>query len=375
VATLIQIGNFLSDNVSLSGFAQFAVLMVVVWWAWSGETFYQNRFVVDDLTHRLLVFAQMFAIATLGLSVSRAFGDLYMQFTLAYVVTRLILVLMYARTLRTSPDAGALSRGYILGFGLGIAIWLGSLLLPAQIHWIGWLIGIGVELAVPLLPRMRELQRRISIHQPYIAERFGIFTIIVLGESFVKVLDDAQGITLTAEGFLFSIFGLIVLYGLWWLYFTDTANTAVDWAHRWKPIGWLYGHMPLAASLVTFGVAAKKLFAEAVEHPGNPLYTDYRLLCTAAVALYLLAVALIDFSVDDETTHHSQAGRAMIRLAGAGVVLAAGLLLTGFDATGFVVVVALVMLAQVGYSIVQSTQASLPGQAGHAGVSVGEAGD
>jgi len=49
VATLIQIGNFLSDNVSLTGFSQTLVMLTVVWWAWTGETFYQNRFVVDDL--------------------------------------------------------------------------------------------------------------------------------------------------------------------------------------------------------------------------------------------------------------------------------------------------------------------------------------
>jgi low temperature requirement protein LtrA len=32
VATLIQIGNFLSKNTTLLGFGQFLVLIVVVWW-------------------------------------------------------------------------------------------------------------------------------------------------------------------------------------------------------------------------------------------------------------------------------------------------------------------------------------------------------
>jgi low temperature requirement protein LtrA len=70
VGTLIQIGNFLSDNTNIAGFGQFVVLMIVIWWAWTGETFYQNRFDSDDLLHRRLVFLQMFAIATLGISVS-----------------------------------------------------------------------------------------------------------------------------------------------------------------------------------------------------------------------------------------------------------------------------------------------------------------
>jgi len=71
VATLIQIGNFLSDNVSIVGFGQFIVLMMVIWWAWTGETFYQNRYVSDDLLHRGIVFLQIFAIASFVFKSSR----------------------------------------------------------------------------------------------------------------------------------------------------------------------------------------------------------------------------------------------------------------------------------------------------------------
>ena len=117
VATLIQIGNFLSDNVTVAGFGQFFLLVTVVWWSWSGETFYQNRFVADDLVHRILVFIQIFAVATLGLSISGAFGDLSGQFTISYVVVRLMLILMYLRVGHTHPASKSLRTGYIVGFG------------------------------------------------------------------------------------------------------------------------------------------------------------------------------------------------------------------------------------------------------------------
>ena len=53
VATLIQIGNALSEDITLNGFLRFAIVFIPVWWAWTGITFYMNRFVVDDLWHRL----------------------------------------------------------------------------------------------------------------------------------------------------------------------------------------------------------------------------------------------------------------------------------------------------------------------------------
>lgn len=356
VATLIQIGNFLSDNVTLLGFGQFMVLLTVVWWAWTGETFYQNRYVVDDLTHRLLVFSQIFAVATLGLSISGAFGDLYIQFTIAYVITRLILVLMNARAMRVHPEGRGLTQGYVIGFSIGIFIWLGSLILPADYHWVGWLIGITFELLVPQLPNIRKHRQNWGIDTHHISERFGIFTIIVLGESFVKILDDAQGLLVGIDQILFSIFGLIVVYALWWLYFADTADKTLNFVPEWRGNGWVYGHLVLSAGLVAFGVGAKKLFASSVDYPADPVIAKYRLLYTTAIVLYLLALAVIDLGVTDKNVPQNQTIEALVHLVSAVVIAIIGVTMTSANAITLVLLIALVMTVQVGISIYQTAQ-------------------
>jgi low temperature requirement protein LtrA len=58
VAALIQLGTALSDNVTLSGALTFAGLFVPIWYTWTGFTFYNNRFIVDDFLDRMLVFVQ-----------------------------------------------------------------------------------------------------------------------------------------------------------------------------------------------------------------------------------------------------------------------------------------------------------------------------
>jgi low temperature requirement protein LtrA len=362
VGTLIQIGNFLSDNTNIGGFGQFVVLMIVIWWAWTGETFYQNRFVSDDLLHRCLVFLQMFAIATLGISVSQAFGPLYVQFTLAYVIVRLLLVVMYARSMRSHPESRALSWGYVTGFGLGALIWLASLLLPADLHWVGWLVGIAVELSVPLLPGMRRLQAQHTFDEHHLKERFGIFTLIVLGEAFIKVLDDAQGSVIGLPELAFSTFGLIVMYTLWWLYFSEVDETRIALESPLRRLIWLYSHSLLVISLVMFGVGAKKLFEAVIEHPGEPLYTPYRLLYMGAVALYLLALALIEYG-----TREIGWRLIAVRLFGAAVVVVIGLLATTLDPIGFVIPIAVVMIAQVVESILIRRPAEESAHVAHSG--------
>jgi low temperature requirement protein LtrA len=122
-------------------------------------------------------------------------------------------------------------------------------------------------------------------------ERFGIFTIIVLGEAFVKVLDDAQGTALGIEQVIFGILGLVVLYTLWWLYFSDAADRLYDLTSNVKLSSWSWGHFFLATSLVVYGVAAKKLFAETINYSNKVVTDEYRLLLTVAVVIFLLALA------------------------------------------------------------------------------------
>lgn len=354
VATLIQIGNFLSDNLSLLGFAQFLVMMFVVWWAWTAETLYQNRFVADDIWHRILVFIQIFGVAAMGLSVSAAFGELYVQFTLGYVLVRTIMILMYARIYRAYPDSQVFTRRYMVGFGGGIAIWLIGLLLPAEYHWVAWLVAIAFETIFFGLPAMVEELSHWDVDAHHMVERFGIFTIIVLGEAFVKVLDDAQGASLGMQQILFGISALIVLYGLWWLYFSDTSGPLPNESTSTKLLGWTYGHLFLAASLVSFGVGVKKLFAETIKYPGDPLTAKYRFLFTAAIVIFLIALAAIDYGTMDEETALMNRRKIVAYGTGSVLVLIVGLLITGATATQFAVIVAAIMLMLVGHNIYRS---------------------
>lgn len=358
VATLIQIGNFLSDNLTLLGFGQFMVMMFVVWWAWSGETLYQNRFVADDIWHRILVFVQIFGVAAIGLSVSKAFGELYVQFTVGYVLVRSIMIIMYARSYRSHPQSQAFSIRYMIGFGGGVAIWLAGLLIPGGFHWIAWLVAIAFETIFFGTPRMLEELSRWGADLHHLVERFGIFTIIVLGEAFVKVLDDAQGTALGLEQILFGVAGLIVLYALWWLYFSDTAGEIPNQLSNLKVLSWSYGHLFLATSLVAFGVGMKKLFAETIKYPGDPVTESYRLLFMAAVALFLLALAAINYGVGGQQSTQNQGKNSLVHLISGLVVIAVGLLLTAVTATQFAALVAVIMMLPIAFSIYQSNIAT-----------------
>ncbi len=342
VATLIQLGNRLSDDVSVSGFLQFVALFVPIWWSWTGLTFYSNRFVVDDVLHRTLVFAQIIGIATLGISIAGAFGDLDNQFTLSYVFIRVILILLYLRARRHVPEARPLCDISVRGFSAAAAIWLLSLFVPAPFKYGLWAAGMLVDIYTPMSKKYRALQTQLPPDAPHMSERFGIFTIIVLGESFVKVLDEVSGQPIGLWGYVFSVFGIAVVSGLWWIYFDDIVEQAIK-GIRGTYI-WVYSHLPLSVGLTAFGVAAKKVF---IQPSFEPLSDKYRMLYCVSVILVLVFIAVLDLVTERHDHTVDNMHRAYWRLGAALVVLLVGLFGGFLSPIPFIILMAAIFMIQI----------------------------
>ena len=310
VATLIQLGNSLSEDVSLAGFLRFVIVFAPIWWAWTGMTFYLNRFVVDDLRHRALIYLQIVAIFLLGISLEGAFGDLKTQFVLAYVAVRLVQVVLYVRTWEHEPATRPLTQRYVLSYLAGIAIWIVSAFLPMPYAAGLWLLGLGIEIGTAVTPGTRRLVSSLPPDVSHMRERYGIFVIIVLGESFIKTITYAAGTPVTIEIFIFSLFSVFVVFGLWWLYFHDVEETTIREGSL-PAFAWVYAHLPLTVGMTAFGVATKKLFQGLGEGHLKP---DYVLLLCGALALYALAVALIESATDQSDARLQDRYRVTFRL-------------------------------------------------------------
>jgi hypothetical protein len=76
-----------------------------------------------------------------------------------------------------------MSARYATGFSVGALIWLSSLLAPEPLRYGLWALALLVEMGTPVLGY--STVRSVSGHVSHIPERFGLFTLIVLGESIV----------------------------------------------------------------------------------------------------------------------------------------------------------------------------------------------
>jgi low temperature requirement protein LtrA len=342
VATIIQLGNMLVGDPTARGALLFVFLFVPVWWSWTGLMFFFNRFVVDDVWHRVLVFAQMFAIANMAISVTGAFADTSVAFALSYFAVRALLVVFYARAWLHVPGARALIERYGVGFSFAALCWLASAFVPEPYRYVLWVVGLALEFSVPLSAGSRRLQHLLPPDAPHVAERYGLFTIIVLGESFIKVVGGLADHGVTLDTLVLSGLGFVVAACVWWLYFGGMHGAVLQATTRARYL-WIYAHLPLTIGITGIGVGLKKLTVLPLDAPAPD---SVRWLLGGAVVLCLLAFVVLD-SVRVAGRHRRGGRETAARLAAAAAVLALAALGGGASALTVALLVAAACALQV----------------------------
>jgi low temperature requirement protein LtrA len=299
---VFQLSRDLDHDVSVYGFFSFIVLFIPVIWSWIGVTFYSTRFETDDLAHRLLMLLQIAAAAFMAVSVPDGLGKNSVWFALSYAVIRAILVIEYLRTRRHVPAARQLSTRYSIGFSIAAGIWFVSAFLPPPIRFVLWMIGLVVDIGTPLL-FARQLSVQFAPHTHHLPERFGSFTIIVLGISILGVVDGIAAHNWTAYSIISAGLGLGIAFSLWWVYFDTVDGSEIRALRENKRIGiyitWLYIHFPLIIGFTALGVSIEHvvLSSQSLALPSSEKW----LLCISTF-LCLLALGVIQMTSAMTTT-------------------------------------------------------------------------
>ncbi|MCY1019748.1 low temperature requirement protein A [Pyxidicoccus sp. MSG2] len=340
VVAIARLAHELKQTPTLAGAAAFACLFVPVWWSWIGVTVYSDRFDSDGTADRLLLALQTLAVAALAVQLHDGTGVNAPGFALAYCVLRLLLVLQYARAWRHIPAARPLAARYMMGFSLAVLPWLASVFVPLPLRIPLWAAGIVIDLATPLTARAQQASMPLS--HSHLPERFGLFTIIVLGESLVAVVSGVAGQHWAAASVLTAVLSFLFAFGMWWLYFDNVSHSTVR-RGRLSAHAWVYFHLLLTMGLTASGAGAEGVIAS----PPDQAVTGAArwLFCTATASCFVSLGVILLTSAPVPRESPKQDPRPELLLGAAGVMLLVALLgerLPAFLLTGSAV--ALVVL-------------------------------
>ena len=293
VAVISELAHTLNQNVSLSGFLGFLLLFVAVWWSWIGATFYANLFDTDDLGHRLLTALQMIAVAALAVNVHNGLGETSAGFALSYTAIRVLLVIEYLRAGRHVVVARSLINRITKGSGIAALLWLVSVFVPTPFRFGIWILALVVDFGT-MMTAGESVHVELAPHTSHLPERFGLFTMIVLGESVLAVVNGVAKQHWNISSAIAAVFGMSIAFSIWWVYFDNLGGSAIQAARTCRRIGayqiWVYMHLPLVIGLTATGVGVEHVVSS---NPNLALPLAERWLICASLALCLFTLGVI----------------------------------------------------------------------------------
>jgi len=295
VAAISLLSLNLSKDYSFIGLIESLPLFFVIWWAWVGHTFYMTRFGTDDILNRFLTMVQMLIVASLAVNVRDALGSTGSGFALSYAALRLVQVYEYLLVGQKNPSVRTLTNHYVVGYGLAALLWAISAFIPAPWRFLVWGVAIVVDLLTPLTASEKHL--KFPPHATHLPERFGLFTIIVIGEAVVSVVFTISNIGLSMGTEIAGVMGLIIAFSLWWGYFEESRGAESRVLEAGTQIRkyqlWLYSHFPLLIGITMVADGIKHVITLTLWQPMIP--GEVWMLC-GGLALALLSLSAIFFS-------------------------------------------------------------------------------
>ncbi|AFK20117.1 low temperature requirement protein A [Haloferax mediterranei ATCC 33500] len=315
VFAFTQVTSFLAHHLTWAGLAQGAALFGVLWWSWVCYSWLTGTVNAEEvMPARLVVLTAMAAMLIVALTVPDAFGDDAILFGLAYVVVRLLHIVLY--TVVAPPETQTAVRRIAPGFLGGPALLVVAGFFDGAIQASLWVLAIGIDYGIVFVRGVEGFHVQVE----HFVERHRLIMIIALGESLIAIGIGAEEIPRTPTIIGAALLGITLVIALWWLYFdyivlaaenrlsketgTDRTVLARD--------SYSYIHLLIVGSIIFVALGIE----QTITHVGEPLglipaiafcggcglylfghnafrYRDHRTVSVLRLVVGIVAVALI----------------------------------------------------------------------------------
>ncbi len=273
------------------GLLRYGGVFFAIWWAWMNFTWFASAYDTDDAVYRITTFIQIGGALVIAAGVSQVFEHAdWRAVVVGYVLMRLAGVTQWLRAAHGDPQRRLGALRYAAGIAFVQLCWIADVLFcpPALVVPAFVLLAL-MEVAVPVIA---ERAAPTTWHRRHIGERYGLLTLIVLGESVLAASNAVQvavGTGQSLPGLIgLAVAGLVVVFGMWWLYFDQAEHKVLSDALA-SSIFWGYGHLVVFSSAAALG-AGLELSVDALRHEAHLPGFGVGLAITIPVALYLLSV-------------------------------------------------------------------------------------
>ncbi|MEZ5094591.1 low temperature requirement protein A [Nocardioides sp.] len=292
-----QLAHSLAVGHVAVGLAAFGFVLFGATWAWISYTRFATAYDTDDWFVRLAVLVQMLGVLVFTLGIPDLFHGFEHHWEMrnetivaGYVVMRVALVALWLRAARDHPErrhacrvqAGAVALAQVGWVAVAVAD-----LATGPTLVLGMLL-FALEVALPML--IERTYGEHPWHPHHLAERYGLLTIIALGEGVIGTTASLEAlyqhggwsVGLVAIGAA----GVSLTVGLWWVYFSFPFAQILELRPA-SVYAFAYAHLLVWAAVAMVG-AGLHVAAYYLEHEATIGRAATVLTIALPVALFVL---------------------------------------------------------------------------------------
>ncbi|MFV0389130.1 MAG: low temperature requirement protein A [Pyrinomonadaceae bacterium] len=298
-----QFHHAIANHHLVSGFLSFSLAFFAIWLAWINYTWFASAYDTRDTLFRVFSFIQIFGSLVFAVGIPDFFREhpSYATGILGYVIMRIGLILQWLRAAQGDEKRRNTCYRYALSLTLIQFFWVAALFVPSRFEPFAIVSLVVLEC---LIAPFAESYRSTSWHPHHIAERYGLFVIIVLGEGILGTTNALSGVheangTWTLEMLLFGFGTAALIFLLWGTYFKLPFGRFLE-GKRTNQTAYAFGyaHFFVFAALTCVGVGLELVAdnlqsGEDPKHVASPLFTI--LFLSTAIGIYLLTIAILRF--------------------------------------------------------------------------------
>ncbi|SDS69210.1 Low temperature requirement protein LtrA [Brevibacterium sandarakinum] len=277
------------------GLAKYLMVFFAIWWAWMNFTWFATSFDTDDWLYRVLTIVQMGGVLILAAGIGPAFADdNFLIVILGYILMRVVMIAQWLRASRHAGEARRATLIYACGIGIVQVLWVAWMSIDAPMASV--VVFLALVLAEVAIPVIAEARGTTPWHPEHITERYGCFTIIVLGESMLASANAVFGAFEDSEDIVslvsLGVLSLLVTAAMWSIYFWPPHHRAIGGLGGSLTYG--YGHYVIFAAAGAFsagvGIEVDSQLGDSALDPVLATFTVSVPIAVFVLGVWVLAI-------------------------------------------------------------------------------------
>jgi low temperature requirement protein LtrA len=349
VAAISQLTEYLAEHPNWNGLGYFFFIFSLIFWSWINGSNYHDIHGSAGIRTRYFTLLQMFVVAAVTITLPDLFEGNHQTFAIAFACVQTIITYLWWSVGYYDPEHRRLNTYYTICYCTSLVFIIGSVFTNLQTANYLWGAALFFNYLAPFIAgpgTVREFRNRglNYVTSTSMIERFGLFTIIVLGETILGIVHGISNLNhTTTEVWVLFMLAVLIAFLLWWIYFDMTGDSEAKPGYS-NFLAINLFNIPLLASFAATGSSIRVILheTETGEHSAA------RLIFALSVSIILGGIFLITKLMKQEKEEEKVMKQlAGIVLATSAVNLSLMIFCESMNAFTFLGIEALILLVPV----------------------------